>query len=701
MYEMFCLRSFEMRKTLSAILIFSLIMCCTACGGKTSPDSEGTLAADGNDTSAATVVTDEVSVPIGDDNTARLIYENDFSSGMDGVRVLYGGFEVRDGMLRCTKSKNGGYSTLLFETEKLSDFVYEADFIDHRGGGGLLFLCDSDAAATNSSDAFCGYMAYVGKDGGLGAMGCSSPNGKWSGNFAVSTQNVTDPGADLHLRVRVSGDFIIYTMTDIASGNEVYRYEYKKGDSKKYDTQPYLSGAIGLRMYNDSGAAGFDNIKVYATKDVSISDICISTGETADMAVKAEKDENLITFTSDGTGYAVSYDASVERVMLYRYNGGELSYIAEHAQKIDDGAEYAVRVKNASDALTVYFEDTIAPVFEIPHSGGKYNIGSSSRLGVKLYDTSDAFDTLKGYTNPVADGADPEVIYHQGKYYLYTSHNKKVRVRTSVDLVNWEEAGYAFTLPTGSDITSFMSPNVFFSDGLFYLIIASRTGGSSSSTDFKLYYASSSSPTGPFAMKGDRPYINDTNEIGGAPFVDEDGRIYISSVRFGGGNHIYIQEIKATDGIITPLTEAVHCISPTEHYEIDEYGRITEGGVIVKHGDYYYMMYASGHYKGHYGEAYATSKSIFGPWEKYEYNDVLNSNIYADGVGDCVFVRSPGGELFVMYHRHTEIGNEGKTRSICIDRVYFVPSEDGGPDVLRIYGPTVTAQPVPECISNN
>jgi hypothetical protein len=109
------------------------------------------------------------------------------------------------------------------------------------------------------------------------------------------------------------------------------------------------------------------------------------------------------------------------------------------------------------------------------------------------------------------------------------------------------------------------------------------------------------------------------------------------------------------------------------------------------------MMYASGHYKGHYGEAYAVSRSLCGPWEKYKYNDVLTHTAYADGVGDCVFVRTAGGELFVAYHKHKELGNEGASRVVCIDRAYFVPADnEGDPDILCVFGSTVTKQPLPD-----
>lgn len=688
-------------KGMAALLLCALML--SGCGGNAA-DTEtqsALVSADAVDTDIQTSEKADEDVvgsfTVGSDIPFECVYENDFSSpsAMD-TRMLSGEMEVRDGMLRAREGKTGGYSTMLFRTDDYTDFVYEADFIGHVGGGGLIFLCNGEKVRA-TSDGFCGYMAYIGREGGVGALGVATNDGKWSGNFMVSPKDVTQAGADLHLRVRVSGNYIIYTLSDKSTGEELYRCEYIKGDNEKYDLTPNDSGMIGLRIYNDGGKGGFDNVRLYAAKMPAEKNSAVLPSSTVlTAAVEAELCENYVTFARDGKGYAVSYDAAVERLVLYNYRDGELSYHTQYAMSLREGDVYPLAVHNMSDRLSFYLANRKYPVFEVPHSSGEYEVRATSRLEISLTKT-DEEHVAESYINPVADGADPEILYYGGTYYLYTSHNKKVRVRTSADLVNWQEAGYAFTLDSGSEITSFMSPNVFYSDGLYYLIIASRTGGSTSSTDFKLYYASSASPTGPFEMKGDKPYINEENEIGGAPFTDDDGRIYITSVRFGGGNNIYIQEISARDGIITPLSEAVHCISPTEHYEIDEYGKIAEGGVIVKHNGYYYMMYASGHYKGHYGEAYAVSKSLTGPWEKHRYNDVLTHTPYADGVGDCVFVRTAGGELFVAYHKHTNVGNKGASRSVCIDRVYFVPSElEGEPDTLCVFGPTSTKQPIPD-----
>ena len=73
----------------------------------------------------------------------------------------------------------------------------------------------------------------------------------------------------------------------------------------------------------------------------------------------------------------------------------------------------------------------------------------------------------------------------------------------------------------------------------------------------------------------------------------------------------------------------------------------------------------------------------------------MTHNAAVDGVGDGIFIPSPDGqELFMVYHSHAAPGKV-EPRQTCIDRVKFVPAEDGGPDILTVFGPTTTAQPMP------
>lgn len=637
---------------------------------------------------------------IGKQQEVVLTYENHFTD-MKDLSVVFGEMEVRDGALRTVKT--GGHSTALLEVANKPNFVLEVDFLNHQGGGGIFFggVAGRMKASTEEEDFTNGYYAFVSADGKNGALGCTSPVGRWNGNITASKNGDRFAiGQDLHFYIRVTGDYMIYTVSDCASGEELYRAEYRKGDSR-FDGSPFETGTIALRINNDGGKGGFANLKLYAIKGAEMSDATLGISEKLTAKLTANAYEEYVVFAKNGQGFAFSYDAATERLVAYKYLHGKMMFLAQHAMQITAGNTYAFSAVNAGNMLSFYFGDQTWPILEVQvKKPAVYNVGATDAIAFSV-DKTELY-TGETYVNPVTYGADPEILYHDGTFYLYTLDQTgphcRVRVRTSKNLYDWEEAGFAFGIDEDSPIHYFMSPNVFHKDGWFYLLIASQFAGGYGPTEFRVFYASARSPLGPFVMNKEKPYVNTEPEIGGAPFVDDDGRVYITTVRFGGGNHVYIQELEAKDGVLSHKREAVHCISPTEHYEVDEWAPISEGGVITKHNGYYYMMYASGHFRGHYGESYAISKDVYGPYTKYKYNEVLASNRYVEGAGDCMFVICPDlEENYVVYHKHSDrANNKGFDRDICIDRFYFVPSEDGGPDVLRVYGPTDTPVPAPK-----
>ena len=89
------------------------------------------------------------------------------------------------------------------------------------------------------------------------------------------------------------------------------------------------------------------------------------------------------------------------------------------------------------------------------------------------------------------------------------------------------------------------------------------------------------------------------------------------------------------------------------------------------------------------------AENVLGPYTKYVNNDILTYTSAVDGCGDAIFTTSPDGtELFLVYHSHSEVGMI-EPRKTYIDRVKFVPDPNGGPDILTVYGPTTTPQPLP------
>ncbi len=639
----------------------------------------------GGETAAGTA---PITVPFEAPEDTSLVFSS--SDANAKVKPLYGSILFENGEFRTAKDKKGDYSTLLFDTGKLDDFTVECDFVDHRTGCGLIFRANEEKISAKSADSFYGYLAFIHKDGVTAALGAASDDGGWKGNFFVSEKAVTKPGTSLHLRVLALSDYIVYTVRDNATGEEVFRSEYRLGDSKN-DVLSARSGVIGLRLYNDGGVGYVKNLEIRSLKPVAKA-LTLEKGKAFTATLTPGKTERLTVLSESGAGYAFHLDADSDTVLVTRETGWSSKFAARYCLPIREGKDYPVGVTLSDGVCRFFFSYEDYPLFEGEMRDKEAAVSASFSFTPAVTDAPAAPE--KTYTNPVTPGADPVVLYDNGLYYLYTCNSRTAFVQTSPDLVSWSEKTVCLSFKEQiPSLTLAMSPVILKYDGIYYLWFCTKTQGQS---DARTRCATASSPTGPFTMKGEKDVLNNATEIAGFPFIDDDGKLYLTHTRFGGGNHVYVQEIKAENGTLSAVSAAKAVIHPDSWYEIDDYGKIAEGGMIVKHNGLYYMLYAAGHYKGHYGIAYAVSKSVYGPYQKSGYNEILSFSAAADGVGSSWVIPSPdGSELFVVYHRHTTVGNEGSSRSVCIDRVVFVPDPDGGPDLLRIVGPTSTPQKAP------
>jgi len=114
------------------------------------------------------------------------------------------------------------------------------------------------------------------------------------------------------------------------------------------------------------------------------------------------------------------------------------------------------------------------------------------------------------------------------------------------------------------------------------------------------------------------------------------------------------------------------------------------------HNGYYYCMYTGGSYDSAYGEGYAVSENIYGPYVKYENNPVLFATRCAWGNGDAAITTSPDGTKFYFaYFRHSS-NTVVRPLNLCIDELKFVKNANGGADILVVRGPTVSPQPIPD-----
>ena len=662
------------------------------------------------------------------------MYFNDFSNAASLADfTAKGNWTIQNGSLATDSGAGSAFLTYTLPNEYTGkNFRVEVDFLGHTSTGGILI---GGIGETSGQPAeFFGYDFFISADAQKAAMGCYNAIGAWGGNITVGLASM-QRGMDLHLSVTVRGKELTYLVTSLDGTVQYFGMTYDIGSSAK-DVYTTVGNQIGLRkFYNDAGT--FDNFRVTILEDDVLPELS-QAASFAGMNVQYGGNLEILDTEVRGAGALLSADAfsedfaveckleavgttrfvfgatdtrnyfvfeinrEEERVYLYQVINGKFKCMGAKNVPIRDGAR-TVRIELLDKIAKLYFEDNFNDSDPFPKFDMRLAAYCAGKFGIWLDGGSVSALTLsepqayvgETYTNSVIVGADPDVLYYDGVYYLYnriSDGNNVFRVHTSTDLVNWTSKNVVFTHKAEYNTRGYMSPNVFYHDGLFYLLYAAKNSDGKE----RLYYAVASSPYGPFEPATPGVPLHDVSEIGGHPFIDDDGKIYLTYVRFGGGNFIWIEEVAVSNGIITPKPGTLTLlISPTDIYETDGYGLISEGGVIRKHNGLYYMIYATGHYKGHYGEGYAVSENVLGPYTKYEYNDILTYNSAVNGVGDGILVPSPdGSELFMVYHKHCSTSLI-EPRYTCIDRVKFVPDENGGPDILYVYGPTLTPQPYP------
>ncbi len=262
-------------------------------------------------------------------------------------------------------------------------------------------------------------------------------------------------------------------------------------------------------------------------------------------------------------------------------------------------------------------------------------------------DNTDEPNSGARYKVPLGD---PFILYYNNMYYAYgTQSDNGIVVYTSADLKTWEkqsklalnkEDSYADRWFWAPEIYYIKEKNKFF---MYY------------SADEHVCVATSDSPLGPFKQDVKEPML-DGKAIDNSLFIDEDGKAYMSFVRFVdgngvSGNSIWLAELANDLKTIKQetLTPSLHV---TEAWE-NVWPRVVEGPFILKHAGKYYMTYSANSYESpFYDVGYATSDSPMGPWTKYEKNPILQKNDGLQGVGHSAMFSDKDGKLKIVFHAH-------------------------------------------------
>ena len=310
----------------------------------------------------------------------------------------------------------------------------------------------------------------------------------------------------------------------------------------------------------------------------------------------------------------------------------------------------------------------------------------------------------KKYTNPVYPHSfpDPFVFKFRGEYYAFSTDfagdGKVFRVLHSRNLIDWTEIGGAMQR-LDNDSPFYWAPEIIYRNGKFYLYYSVGN-----ETLMEIRVAVSTRPDGGFVDSGHR-LTNEEFAIDAHVFTDDNGGRYLfyatdflAHTHIGTGTVVdKMLDLYTLEGNPRPVTRARYDWQ-VYHPNRPEKGGVrwhtVEGATVLKRKGIYYEMFSGGNWQNlTYGVSFAVAHDIKQTEEWTQFSD--GKKVYPIlrtvpdlivGPGHNSVVRGTNNrELYCVYHRWTENG-----RVLAIDRMDFA----GGARMF-ISGATHTPQPAP------
>ena len=282
--------------------------------------------------------------------------------------------------------------------------------------------------------------------------------------------------------------------------------------------------------------------------------------------------------------------------------------------------------------------------------------------------------------NIPGDFADPSVIKVGDTYYATaTSSNwmPSYPILKSKDLKNWEWVTNIFTqLPAWAE-HYFWAPELEYENGKVYLYYtAKRRGGA-----LAVAAASADRPEGPYTDHG--PLVEQPmGSIDGFAMRDENGKLYLIWKEDGNSQRkptlMFMQEM--SEDRTRLLGSPKEMFRDTEKWERG----LVEAASVIKHNDYFIMIYAGAGCCGSgctYATGLARSRSLHGPWEKYNKNPVLTE----EGDWRCQGHGTPikeGDKYYFLYHGYNKndgvfAGRQGLLKEFVFTPDNWIEFKDG------------------------
>ncbi|MGK3990836.1 glycoside hydrolase family 43 protein [Sorangium sp. So ce136] len=256
--------------------------------------------------------------------------------------------------------------------------------------------------------------------------------------------------------------------------------------------------------------------------------------------------------------------------------------------------------------------------------------------------------------------ADPAPMVHEGRLYLYTSHDEDVsvnnfytmndwRLYSTTDMVNWTDHGSPASYRTFSWGTGdAWAPQGVARNGKYYLYVPLNNA-----TGARIGVGVSDNVAGPFMDPlGKELAATGSGNIDPTVFVDDDGQAYMY---WGNGTLRYVKlnsDMTSTSGSISNVSLS----------------GFTEGPWFYKRGSLYYLVYAA--IAGSEKISYATSNSPTGPWTVR--GDIMGAGRTFTNHAGVVDYK---GHSYFFYHNNALPGGGDFKRSVCVEE--FTYGADG------------------------
>lgn len=260
--------------------------------------------------------------------------------------------------------------------------------------------------------------------------------------------------------------------------------------------------------------------------------------------------------------------------------------------------------------------------------------------------------------------ADPSAkVMPDGNLYIYGSLDESCQyycswrhhVMSTANMRDWTIFENRFASKGTGDAVSYnddllFAPDCAFANDTFYMYYCQPNQDAEG-------VAVSTSPTGPF-VKGEKMNLGGHQQIDPAVFIDDDGQAYYVWGQFSLKMAKLKSNMRELD--LTTLKDSV--ITENQHF-------FHEGAFLTKRNGIYYLVFADmsrGNMPTCIG--YATSKSVFGP---YEYGGVIVDNNFCNpgNWNNHGSIASFNNQWYVFYHRSTHGCNA--MRKACVEPITF------------------------------